>query len=435
MSPQSSPLSPVKQALLALEQMSGKVEALELAQNEPIAIIGLGCRFPGAPSPEAFWTILREGRDVVSEIPRSRWNSDALYHPNPDSPGRMSTRWAGLLENIDHFDPELFGISPREAAAMDPQQRLLLEVAWEAFENAGQGPQQLAAGRTGVFVGLTGVEYAHLFLQAGDPSLFDVYFASGIARSVAAGRISYVLGIEGPNMAIDTACSSSLVAVHAACLHLRAGDCRIALAGGANVILSPEITMAFSKAHMMASDGRCKAFDSTADGFVRAEGCGLVVLKRLSEALADGDRVLAVIRGSAVNQDGRSSGLTAPSGPAQEAVIREALKKAKVQGSDLDYVEAHGTGTSLGDPIEAHALREVLGADRDAASPLVIGSVKTNTGHLESAAGIAGLIKVVLALENEWIPAHLPFHALNPHIEWRGSPVEIPINGRSWPRQ
>ena len=434
MSAKASTLSPVKQALLALDEMTAKVDALERAQNEPIAIIGLGCRFPGAPNPDAFWQILRDGRDVVSEIPESRWNSRDLYHPDPDMPGRMNTRWGGFVDGIDQFDPAFFGISPREAASMDPQQRLLLEVAWEAFENAGQGPEQLAAGRTGVFVGLTGVEYQQLFQQTGDQSKLDVYYASGISRSVAGGRISYVLGIEGPNLAIDTACSSSLVAVHTACLHLRSGDCRIALAGGANVILSPDTTMAFSKAHMMASDGRCKPFDAAADGFVRAEGCGLVVMKLLSDALAAGDRVLAVIRGSAVNQDGRSSGLTAPSGPAQEAVIREALKKARVQGCDIDYVETHGAGTSLGDPIEAHALRDVLGVDRGAVDPLVIGSVKSNMGHLEAAAGVAGLIKTVLSLQNEWIPAHLHFHHLNPHIDWRGVPVEVPVNGRPWQR-
>ena len=425
-------LSPVKQALVALEEMTAKVDALERARREPIAVIGLGCRFPGGNDPDVFWQVLREGRDVVSEVPPSRWDADALYHPDPDAPARMATRWGGFLDDLDAFDPEFFGIAPREAASMDPQQRLLLEVAWEALEHAGQGPDRLVTCRTGVFVGITGDEYAQLFLKAGDPSKFDVYFASGIARSVAGGRISYVLGVQGPNLAIDTACSSSLVAVHTACLHLRAGECRMALAGGANVILSPEITMAFSKARMMAADGRCKAFDARADGFVRGEGCGVVVLKRLSDAVADGDRVLAVIRGSAVNQDGRSSGLTVPSGPAQEAVIRQALGQASIDGAAIDYVEAHGTGTSLGDPIEAHALRTVLGPGR--ATPLVLGSVKTNVGHLEAAAGIAGLIKVVLSLQHEWIPAHLHYTTLNPHIDWQDVPVDIPVSGRPWPR-
>jgi acyl transferase domain-containing protein/NADPH:quinone reductase-like Zn-dependent oxidoreductase/SAM-dependent methyltransferase/acyl carrier protein len=430
----ASSLSPVKQALLALEKMTAKVTALERAQREPIAIIGLGCRFPGGPDPDVFWQVLRQGRDVVSEVPPSRWNADALYDPDPDALGRMATRWGGFLDDPGAFDPEFFGIAPREAASMDPQQRLLLEVAWEALEHAAQGPDRLVTCRTGVFVGITSDEFAQLFLKAGDPSKFDVYFASGIARSVAGGRISYVLGVQGPNLAIDTACSSSLVAVHTACLHLRAGECRMALAGGANVILSPEITMAFSKARMMAADGRCKAFDARADGFVRGEGCGVVVLKRLSDAVADGDRVLAVIRGSAVNQDGRSSGLTVPSGPAQEAVVRQALAQAGVDGAAIDYLEAHGTGTSLGDPIEAHALRAVLGSGRAAATPLVLGSVKTNIGHLEAAAGIAGLIKVVLSLQHEWIPAHLHYTTLNPHIDWQDAPVEIPVTGRPWPR-
>jgi acyl transferase domain-containing protein/NADPH:quinone reductase-like Zn-dependent oxidoreductase/nucleoside-diphosphate-sugar epimerase/acyl carrier protein len=433
-SPGAPALSPVKQALLALEEMTAKVNALQRAQNEPIAVIGLACRFPGSPDANAFWQVLREGRDVIGDVPPSRWNGDACYDANPEAQGRISTKWGGFLDNVDRFEPEFFGIAPREAASMDPQHRLLLEVAWEALEDAAQGPDRLAASKTGVFVGITGDEYAQLFLKAGDPTKYDVYFASGIARSVAGGRISYVLGMQGPNMAIDTACSSSLVAVHTACLHLRAGDCRMALAGGANVILSPEITMAFSRAHMMAADGRCKTFDHRADGFVRAEGCGVVALKKLSDAIADGDRVLAVIRGSAVNQDGKSSGLTAPSGPAQVAVIRDALNKAGVEGAAIDYVEAHGTGTALGDPIEAHALRDALGAGRSAESPLVLGSVKTNVGHLESAAGIAGLIKVVLSLQHEWIPAHLHFEALNPHIDWRGVPVEIPLGGRDWRR-
>ena len=344
----------------------------------------------------------------------------------------MSTRWGGFLDDIDQFDAEFFGISPREAAAMDPQQRLLLEVAWEALEDAGQGPHELGACQTGVFVGITSDEYAQLFHRQRNLSVFNAYFASGIARSVAGGRVSYTLGIQGPNLSIDTACSSSLVAVHTACLNLRMGECRMALAGGSNVILSPEIGIAFSKAHMMAADGRCKTFDARADGFVRGEGCGVVVLKRLSDAQQDGDRILALIRGSSVNQDGRSSGLTVPNRRAQEAVIRQALANGKVQPLDIGYVEAHGTGTELGDPIEAQALAAELGAGRTADNPLVIGSVKTNLGHLESTAGIAGLIKVILALQHQEIPRHLHFQKLNPHIDWGGVPVEIPLQSRPW---
>ena len=427
-------LSPLKQALLALEDMGSRLAKSERERHEPIAIIGMGCRFPGAPDTATFWRLMEKGIDAVKEVPSSRWTMEDYYDRDPDVPGKMSTRWAGLLDEVDRFDPEFFGISPREAVAMDPQQRLLLEVAWEALENAGQGPRALTLGLTGVFVGMTGDEYARLFYRYGDPSVFNTYFASGIARSVAAGRISYTLGLQGPNLTLDTACSSSLVAVHTACLHLRMGECRIALAGGSNVVLSPEIGIAFSKAHMMAADGRCKTFDSKADGFVRGEGCGIVVLKRLSDAVADDDNILAVIRGSAVNQDGRSGGLTVPNGKAQEALIRQALANSGVKPEEIGYVEAHGTGTALGDPIEAHALAAVLGPGRTRENPLVVGSVKTNLGHLESAAGVAGLIKVVLSLQHEQIPAHLHFQQMNPHIDWGGVPVEIPLTARPWTR-
>jgi acyl transferase domain-containing protein len=427
-------LSPLKQAVLAIEELQARLTAAEQARNEPIAIIGMGCRFPGADNLASFWKLLETGSDAVREVPESRWKIDDYYDPNPDAPGKMSSRWGGFLDAIDQFDPEFFGISPREATYMDPQQRLLLEVSWEALENAGQSPRDLSASQTGIFVGLTSDEYAQLSYRDGDLSRFNAYFASGTARSIAGGRISYVLGIEGPNMSIDTACSSSLVALHSACMHLRMRECRMALAGGVTIILSPEIGIAFSKAHMMASDGRCKAFDARADGFVRGEGCGVVVLKRLSDALTDGDHILAVIRGSAVNQDGRSSGMTAPNGAAQKAVIRTALAQAGVRPEQIGYVEAHGTGTSLGDPIEAHALAQVLGSGRDKENPLVIGSAKTNVGHLEAAAGVAGLIKAVLVLQQEQIPAHLHFQQMNPHIEWDGVPVEIPLRTRPWPR-
>jgi acyl transferase domain-containing protein/acyl carrier protein len=428
------PLSPIKQAFIAVENMQARLLEAEHSRKEPIAIIGIGCRFPGAKDPASLWRLLHQGSDSVREVPETRWKIDEYYDPNPDAPGKMSTRWGGFLDSVDQFDPEFFGVSPREAASMDPQQRLLLEVAWEALENAGQGPAHLATCRTGVFVGLTSDEYAHLAYRSGDASRFDAHFASGVARSVAGGRISYILGIEGPNMSIDTACSSSLVALHTACLYLRMQECRMALAGGVNVVLSPEIGVAFSKARMMAPDGRCKAFDARADGFVRAEGCGVVVLKRLSDAVADGDHILALIRGSAVNQDGRSSGITAPNGAAQEAVIRAALAHGGVRPDEIGYVEAHGTGTALGDPIEAHALAAVLGPGRDASNPLIVGSVKTNLGHTESAAGVAGLIKVVLALQHQQIPPHLHFQQMNPHIDWGNVPVEIPVAGRAWPR-
>ena len=427
-------LSPLKQALLAIEELQQKVAESETRRTEPIAIVGMACRFPRAPNSERFWRLLENGEDAITEVPPSRWKLEDYYDPDPEAPGKMSTRWGGFLEDIDLFDAEFFGISPREATNIDPQQRLLLEVTWEALEHAGQGPRDLVKSRTGVFVGVSSDEFSQLFYRSGDLSAFNAYFASGVARSVAGGRISYALGIEGPNLSIDTACSSSLVAVHTACLYLRSGECRMAIAGGANTILSPELGITFTKSRMMAADGRSKTFDARADGFVRSEGCGIVVLKRLSDAYADGDRVLALIRGSAINQDGRSSGLTAPNRAAQEAVIRQALASGAISLEEIDYVEAHGTGTALGDPIEARALASVLGPGRTKKHPLVIGSVKTNIGHLESAAGIAGLIKTVLALQHEHIPPHLNFKQMNPLIDWDGMPVEIPTQGRQWLR-
>ena len=317
---------------------------------------------------------------------------------------------------------------------MDPQQRILIETTYEAIENSGLSPESLAAQRTGVFIGLTSDEYSQLSHKSRDLTRFDAYFASGVARSVACGRLSYFLGTQGPNMSIDTACSSSLVAVHTACLNLRADECRIAIAGGVNVVLLPEITISFSQSRMLASDGRCKTFDSAADGFVRGEGCGVVILKRLSDAIIDGDNVLAVIRGTAINQDGRSGGLTVPSGPAQEAVVKLALENAKLRPHDVDYVESHGTGTSLGDPIEAHALVRALAHGRPSDFPLTLGAVKTNIGHLEAAAGIAGLIEVVLSMQNECIPANLHFKSWNSHINLQGTPVVIPTTATPWRR-
>ena len=315
-------LSPSKLALLAMEQMQKKINAAENAKREPIAIVGLSCRFPGADSLDDFWDLLHRGGDGIREVPADRWDIDQLYDPDPDVPGKMSTRWGGYLEQVDCFDAKFFGISPREAVNMDPQQRLLLEVAWEALEHAGLSPAKLDGRQAGVFVGISTNDYGRI-LQARDQ--IDAYVVTGNAISVAAGRLAYLLGLQGPAMAVDTACSSSLVSVHLACQSLRSGECRLALAAGVNVILAPEVTINFSKARMMAPDGRCKTFDASADGYVRGEGCGVAVLKRLSDAFADGDRILCVIRGSAVNQDGRSNGLTAPNGPAQETVIRRAL--------------------------------------------------------------------------------------------------------------
>lgn len=425
-------LSPKRLALLALELQS-KLDRAECEQREPIAIIGLGCRVPGASGPEGFWDLLSEGGDAVTEVPADRWNNADLFDADPDAPGKVASRWGGFVSDIDRFDAAFFGISRREAVEMDPQQRMLLEVVWEALEHAALNPQALAGTAAGVFMGLSTSDY-HTMVLARGRSDIDAYVATGGAHSIAAGRLAYILGLQGPNVAIDTACSSSLVAVHLACQSLRLRECPMAIAGGVNAILSPDITIALSRSHMMAPDGRCKAFDARADGFVRSEGCGVVILKRLEDALASGDRVLALIRGSAVNQDGRSSGITAPNGAAQESVIRAALASAGVAATDIDYVEAHGTGTGLGDPIEAHALRAVLGQGRTLDHPLIVGSVKTNVGHMEAAAGVTGLIKVVLSLQHERIPPHLHFERLNPHIDWDGFPVHVPAQGRSWNR-
>jgi acyl transferase domain-containing protein len=427
------PLSPVKQALLEVRRLRARLEAAERSATEPVAIVGIGCRFPGgARDPEAFWQLLRDGVDAVGEIPRERWDVDAYFDADPDAAGRMYVRHGAFLTEVDRFDAAFFGISPREARSMDPQQRLLLEVAWEALEHGGQAPDRLAGTATGVFVGIGTNDYAHLQARAGAIDQVDPYFATGTAHSVAAGRLSYVLGLRGPSVAVDTACSSSLVAVHLACHSLRLGECRVALAAGCNLILWPDLTVNFCRARLLSPAGRCRTFDAAADGYVRGEGVGAVVLKRLTDALADGDRVLAVIRGSAVNQDGRTSGLTVPNGPSQEALIRQALAAARMEPGRVSYVETHGTGTALGDPIETRALGAALGGLRPDGSRIAIGSVKTNIGHLEAAAGIAGLIKVVLALQHAELPAHLHLTTPSPHIAWNELPLEVVTERRRW---
>ncbi|HXA52886.1 MAG TPA: type I polyketide synthase, partial [Candidatus Acidoferrum sp.] len=421
----------LRKALQALQTMRARMDEMERARTEPIAVIGIGCRFPGAPNPDAFWKLLRDGVDAVTEVPRSRWNIDDYYDPDPDAVGKMCTRYGAFLPEVDRFDPYFFGISPREADSMDPQQRLVLEVAWESLEHAGQCAEALAGSSTGVFLGICTNDYASLFAS---PTRIDTYMSTGNALSVVAGRVSYLLGLQGPSMMVDTACSSSLVAVHLAVQSLRTGESDLALAGGVNLILSPLTTIALSRLRAMAPDGRCKAFDASGNGFVRGEGCGIVVLKRLSDALAAGDRIHAVIRGSAVNQDGRSAGLTAPSGPAQEAVVRLALANGGVAPGQVGYIEAHGTGTPLGDPVEVRALASVLGKGRAPGRPFAMGSVKTNIGHLEAAAGVAGLIKSVLALSHDEIPPSLHFHTPNPHIAWSDIPAVVPRERMPWPR-
>ena len=399
-------------------------------ESEPIAIIGIGCRFPGSSGPQAFWQSIRDGIDAITEVPADRFNLSDVYDPDPTVPGKINTRWGGFLEQVDQFDPQFFGISPREAARMDPQQRLLQEVTWEALEDAGQVIDKIAGTRTGVFIGISNNDYGRT--QFSDLSRIDAYAGTGNALSIAANRISYLFDFRGPSLAIDTACSSSLVAVHLACTSLRNGESTLALAGGVNLILSPAITINFTKAGVMAPDGRCKAFDAGANGYVRSEGAGVVVLKPLSHAIADGDPIYAVIRGSAVNQDGRSNGLMAPNPIAQEAVLREAYRRANVSPGDVQYVEAHGTGTQLGDPIEAKALGKVMASDRPFGQLCAIGSVKTNIGHCEAAAGIAGLIKVALALKHSEIPASLHYQEPNSHIPFDELPIRVQTGPAPW---
>ena len=429
-----SHFSPKRLALLA-DELQQRVQALEGAAREPIAIVGIGCRFPGgADTPEKFWTLVRDGVDAITEVPAERWAIDDWYDVDPDHPGKMNTRFGGFVGPVDGFDAHFFGVSPREALSMDPQQRLLLEVAWQALEHAGINPERVAGSRTGVFVGLSAGDYWQLLRQGGVDS-YDAYTASGIAHSIASGRLSYVLGARGPSVSIDTACSSSMVAIHQAVHSLRRGECDQALAGGVNLVLSPEITVALSRSHMMAPDGRCKAFDASADGFVRGEGCGLLVLKRLADAQADGDTVIALIRGSAANQDGRSNGLTAPNGPSQESVLRDALADAHVLPAEVGVVEAHGTGTSLGDPIEVQALGAVMGEGRAADAPLLLGSVKANVGHLEAAAGVAAVIKMAMALQHAQVPGQIHLQQPNPFIPWDELPVRVPTALVPWPAQ
>ncbi|HEU4363324.1 MAG TPA: SDR family NAD(P)-dependent oxidoreductase, partial [Mycobacterium sp.] len=399
--------------------------------DEPIAIVGIGCRFPGADGPAAFWGLLSSGADATGDVPADRWDVDAFYDPDPAVPGTAVTRRGGFLNRIDSFDYQFFGISPRESAQMDPQQRLLLEVAWEALEDAGQVPERLAGSRTGVFVGISTNDYGSL--RQGQPQLIDAYSGTGNALSIAANRLSYVFDFHGPSMAIDTACSSSLVAVDLACRSLRDGECGLALAGGVNIILSPALAINFSKARLMAPDGHCKTFAADADGYVRGEGAGVVVIKPLSRALADNDPIYAVIRGTATNSDGRTNGLIAPSERAQEAVLAAAYRRAGLSPGAVQYVEAHGTGTSLGDAIEARALGRVLADGRPPGSRCLVGSVKTNIGHLEAAAGVAGLIKVALALQHRVIPPSLNFSEPNPHIPFDRLPLDVVQTLTPWP--
>jgi acyl transferase domain-containing protein/acyl carrier protein len=427
--------SPARLALLCTE-LQAKLDAANSASAEPIAVVGMACRFPGAAVDlDSYWELLEQGGNAVSEVPRDRWDVDAYYDPDPEAPGKMYTRRGGFLRSVDGFDPQFFNISPREAVSLDPQHRLLLEVAWEALENAGHSPAEVRGSLAGVFVGIGADDYAKLQVRSATPESVTAYTGTGNAYCYGAGRLSFFLGAQGPSFPIDTACSSSLVAAHLACQSLRLRECNLAIVGGVHLMLSPIGSIFLSRAKALAPDGRCKTFDARADGYVRGEGCGVVVFKRLADAVADNDRILALLRGSAVNHDGPSSGFTVPNSQAQQAVIKAALKSAGVAPRDIGYVEVHGTGTPLGDPIELRSLAAVLGraAGRPPEQPLAIGSVKTNIGHLEPAAGIAGLIKAILVLQHGAIPAHLHLEQVNPHVELDAGPFVIPTALTPWP--
>jgi myxalamid-type polyketide synthase MxaC len=429
----TAPASNSQQHMLArvlesLKEARQRLEQVDRAKREALAIIGMGCRFPGAAdSPDSYWSLIAEARDAVIDVPRDRWPHE-MFFGEDEAVGKMRFRQAGFVDGIGSFDAAFFGISPREAERMDPQQRMLLQVAWDAIDDAGLNVESLAGSRTGVWVGVNSHDYLNLQLR--DTESIDTYTLVGGTSSIIANRLSYLLDLRGPSLAVDTACSTALVAVHLACQSLRSGECDLAIVGAVNLIISPFTTMAHVRGMPMAADYRCKTFDARADGYVRGEGCGVIVLRRASDAARNGDAVWAQIRGSAINQDGRTNGLTAPNGLSQQAVIREALAVASIAPESIGYIEAHGTGTSLGDPIEVEALQQVYGAKRTEACAL--GSVKPNIGHLEAAAGIAGLIKVALTLHHKQIPAVRGFEQINPHIDLDPSQFVVPTKLTSW---
>lgn len=423
-------LSPTKKALLALQKMQQKLDAVEKQKREPIAIIGIGCRFPGANNSEEFWQLLSQGKNAITETPKSHWDVRQYCNDGVNTPGKICNAYGGFVPHLKEFDAAFFRIAPREAMSLDPQQRLLLEVSWEALENAGIPAEDLKGSATGVFIAICGTDYWHQLLNR-NPNQIDAYFTTGNTHSLASGRLSHFYGTTAPSISLDTACSSSLVAVHMAIKSLRDRESNLAIVGGVNRLIAPEVSINFSQAKMLSPDGLCKTFDESADGFVRSEGCGIVILKRLSDAIADKDNIQATLLGSAVNQDGRTSSITTPNSLSQQAVIHQALENSKIEPEQVSYLETHGTGTSLGDLIELEALSSIFPHNQQ----LILGAVKTNIGHLEAASGIASLIKTILSLQKETIPANLHLQQPNQQIDWQSSPFALPQDNLPWNKE